>query len=223
MNRKSLLGMGTGVMLMALTAVAVAQPPAATPGNQYGYGPGMMGAYGGMGPGMMGYGGGYGPGMGYGRGMMGYGPGGGYGGMGPGMMGGYGGMGPGMMGGYGGMGPGMMGYGGYGPGMGFGGGYGAVDLNLSDAQREKMDSIAKKLWDEQEKTAIKLHDQMFALDRLYGADNPDTKAIEKQYDAVSALRKQMFEQRLRAWKEWRAVLTPDQQKKLDSRHGWWGE
>lgn len=189
---------------MALAAVAVAQSPAAANGGQYGHGPGMRGGYGGMGPGMMmGDGGGYGPGTGYGRGMMGYGPGGGYG--------------PGMMGGYGGMGPGMMGYG---PGMGFGAGYGLANPGLSDAQREKMASIASNLWDQQQKTAIKLHDQIFQMARLYGAPNLDTKAIKKQYDAIAALRKRMFEQRLRAWKEERAVLTAEQRKEIDSRWGW---
>ena len=206
MKTKHMLGMGAGLAMMALAGIASAQPPTGPGAGQYGYGPGMMQGYGGMGPGMMrGYGGG------------------------PGMMGGYG-MGPGRMGGYGGMGPGMMGYGGhgYGPGMGFGGGYGpgarggygALDLGLTDAQRQKMEAISGKLWDEQEKTAIKLHDRMVELNRLYNAKDPDTKAIEKRYDDISSLRKEMFEQRLRAWKEWRAVLTDEQRKKIESRRGW---
>lgn len=199
MQRKQLLGLGTGLMLMAAVSVAFAQPPVNQNNGAYGRGPGMMG-YGGMGPGMMGYGpggGGYGPAM-----------------MGPGMMEGYGGMGPGMMGGYG----------GYGPGMGYGprGGYSALDPALSDDQRQKMEAISSKLWDEEAKTAIKLHDQMVDMSRLYSAQDPDVKAIEKRYDTISDLRKKMFEQRLHAWKEWREVLTPAQRKQWEKAGPGWG-
>ena len=160
-------------------------------GPGYGAGPGMMGGPGygrGYGPG---YGGapgttgGYGPGYGMGPGMMGgYGP--GYG-MGPGMMGGYGpgyGMGPGMMGGYGpgyGMGPGMMG--GYGPGYGMGpgmtggcSGYGRGNnaLNLSDAQRQKIQKI-------QEGAA---RSQWEIMNKMHEAISQGWEEAQKKIDAV---------------------------------------
>ena len=82
--------------------------------------------------------------------MRGYGP--GYG-MGPGMMGGYGqGYGPGY-----GMGPGMMwGNGGYGGCGGYG--YGLNSLNLSDAQRAKIEKIQSEASRSQWEIMNKMHE-----------------------------------------------------------------
>ena len=179
--RKALVALVAGIGLAAVAAPSFAE---STPDN-----PAMMGGYGpGYGPGMMGgpgYGRGYGPGMmggpGYGRG---YGP--GYG-MGPGMMGGYGpgyGMGPGMMGGYGpgyGMGPGMMGgCGGY--------GYGYNALNLTDAQREKIQKI-------QEEAA---RSQWEVMNKMHEAISQGWQEAQKKIDAV--LTKEQREQLNRGWR-----------------------
>jgi Spy/CpxP family protein refolding chaperone len=185
-----------------------------------GYGPGMMGQ--GMGPGMMGPG--YGPGMmgqGMGPGMMGQ-------GMGPGMMGqGYGpgmmgqGMGPGMMGqGYGpgmmgqGMGPGMMGQG-YGPGMMYGANpYTALDL--SDAQRSKIDEIQQELWRKRWDLMGKMHEERYHMHRWTSGAAPDDAAARKAYEAMAGAHKQMFEATLDARKRIDAVLTKEQRDKLKS-------
>ncbi|HEX6633413.1 MAG TPA: Spy/CpxP family protein refolding chaperone [Usitatibacter sp.] len=166
------------------------------------------------GPGMGGYGMGQGMMGGYGGGDCPYaaGQGGGYG-PGPGMMGGYGGRGgygPGMMGGYG---------GGYGPGMmgGYGGGY--QNLDLSDEQREKIDKIV----DETREKQFGLMQSMHQLHRNAGAQS-DADAM-KNYDAVAAVRKEMFANRLEARKRIEAVLTKEQRDQLAKhqrrgRGGW---
>ena len=206
MKRRTLIA-----SLFAAAAIPLVAAPAWS--QPYGMGPGMMGGYGpgyGMGPGMMG---GYGPGYGMGPGMMGsYGP--GYG-MGPGMMGGYGpgyGMGPGMMGGYGpgyGMGPGMMG--GCGPG---GYGYGIPDL--TNEQRAKIGAIqdesARKQW------ALMGSMQELMWNReVYSDGKFDENAARKAFDAMTGLRKQMFENSLEARKRIDSVLTPQQRKQLSGR------
>ncbi|MFZ1909624.1 MAG: hypothetical protein WAU52_11140 [Burkholderiales bacterium] len=185
-------------LIASIGLAAVAIPSFADSQTDY---PTMMGGYGpgyGAGPGMMGgpgYGRGYGPGYGGVQGATGgYGP--GYG-MGPWMMGGYGpgyGMGPGMMGGYGagyGMGPWMMGgYGGYGMGPGMMGGYGGYGynpLNLSDAQRTKIQKI-------QEDAA---RSQWEIMNKMHEAISQGWQDAQKKIDAV--LTKEQREQLQRGW------------------------
>jgi Spy/CpxP family protein refolding chaperone len=167
------------------------------------------------------YGPGYGPGPGMGPGMMG-----GYGqgyGMGPGMMGGYGqgyGMGPGMMGGYGqgyGMGPGMMGACGPGYGMGPGmmGGYGGLyGLDLSAEQRTKVSEIQRELFGKQWALMGAMHQQGGPMEEAYASGKFDEKAARKAFEAMSELRKQMFEASLQAQKRIDALLTPEQRDQL---------
>ena len=183
--RKALVALIAGIGLAAMAAPSFAD---STPDN-----PAMMGGYGpGYGAGMMGgpgYGRGYG--TGYGRG---YGPGYGMGyGMGPWMMGGYGpgyGMGPGMMGGYG-MGPWMMG--GYGRSYGMGPwmmgsyGYGYNALDLSDAQRQKIEKIQEEAWNSQWEVMNKMHE---AISQTW-------VDAQKKIDAV--LTKKQREQLQRGW------------------------
>ena len=138
---------------------------------------------------------------GYGPGMM--------GGYGPGMMGGYG---PGMMGGYG---PGMMG-GGYGPGMM--GGWGAEGWGIPDLtadQRKKLaearQEFSKKQWP--------LMQQMHSIAwNASDSDASDEQAARKNYEAMAALQKQMFDNRLELRKRIDAVLTPKQREEM--RRGW---
>lgn len=168
--RKTLVALiaSIGLAAAAIPTFADAQP---------GY-PAMMGGYGpgyGPGPGMMGgpgYGGGYGPGNGVAPGATGgYGPGYGYG-MGPWMMGGYG---PGY-----GMGPGMFaGCGGY--------GYGYNALNLSDAQRAKIQKI-------QEDAA---RSQWETMNKMREAISQGWQDAQKKIDAV--LTKEQREQLQRGW------------------------
>ena len=115
----------------------------------------------------------------------------------PAMMGGYGpGYGPGMMGGPGygrGYGPGMMGGPGYGmgPGMmgGCGGyGYGYNALNLTDAQREKIQKI-------QEEAA---RSQWEVMNKMHEAISQGWQEAQKKIDAV--LTKEQREQLNRGWR-----------------------
>jgi Spy/CpxP family protein refolding chaperone len=154
----------------------------------------------GMGPGMMG---GYGPGFGMGPGMMegygGYGP--GYG-MGPGMMWGYG-------GGYG-IGPGMMW--GYGPG---GYGYGIPDL--TGEQRTKMAEIQNEFGKKQWALMQSMRELAWNQGGVSRGSEFDEKAARKAFDAMSDLRKQMFENSLEARKRMDSVLTSQQRKQLSGR------
>ncbi len=178
--------------------------------------PGMMG--GGGGPGMAGgqdgcpAAGGAGPGAG-GRGMMG-GYGGGYGG--PGMMGGYGGGygGPGTMGGYGGGsgGPGMMGgYGEHGMMGGFGP-HALAGLDVTDEQRAKIEEIHHDQWRKQYALMGSMMELRWKSSRGKGGES-EAEAL-KNYDAVAALRRQMFQSALEAHKRIEDVLTKEQKEKL---------
>jgi Spy/CpxP family protein refolding chaperone len=162
----------------------------------------------GMGPGMMGSGAGYGPG-GWGPGGCAMGPGWG-GGSGPG-----GGAGPGYGGGYG-MGPGF----GMGPGMM--GGFGRLDLHgldLSADQRSKLAEIhadvERKQWD----LMRSMHELGWQSGMRGGAF--DAAQARKTYDAMAALRKQMFDNALDARQRIDAILTPQQRQQV--RRAWGGQ
>ena len=130
------------------------------------------------------------------------------GGMGPGMMGGYGpgyGMGQGMMAGYG-MGPGMMG--GCGPG---GYGYGIPDL--TSEQRAKIGAIQNESARKQWALMGSMQELMWNRD-VYRDGKFDENAARKAFDAMTQLRKQMFENSLEARKRMDGVLTPEQRKQL---------
>lgn len=132
---------------------------------------------------------------------------------GPGMMGGYG---QGMMGGYGaggyggGHGPGMMG--GYGPGMGGGMmGPGGIDVpDLTADQRSKIKLAQQDFWKKQWPLMQQMHSTMWDD----GAAGFDEQAARKNYEAASALHKQMFENGLEMRKRVDAVLTPKQKEQL---------
>jgi Spy/CpxP family protein refolding chaperone len=122
----------------------------------------------------------------------------------------------------GGMGPGAMGHG-MGRGMGHGarfmrgGGFGpmlAKELDLTPQQIEKM----KASRDAQQRKAIQARAdiQLARLDlrKLMQADKPDSRAIEAQIDKIAGLRAGMEKSRVSAMLDFRASLTPEQQKKL---------
>jgi Spy/CpxP family protein refolding chaperone len=132
------------------------------------------------------------------------------------MMGGYGpgyGMGPGMMGGYGGgYGPGY----GMGPGMmwGYGGGYGYGNLNLTSEQRAKIAEIQEGFRKKQWALMQSMHEVRWGQADAYREGKLDENAVRKSFDAMTELRKQMFENSLAARKGIDAVLTPEQRKQL---------
>jgi Spy/CpxP family protein refolding chaperone len=151
----------------------------------------------------------------YGWGMMH----GGYGGMG---MGGYG-----MMGGYGGygmMGPGMMG-GGYG-GMSMGGygmmGYGGM-LNLSQAQRDKIQNIQQSLRKSHFAMMESMIEERQKLPELYNQENPSASKIGAVYGRIFAIQRQMIESSINARNQTNKVLTKEQREQIQQWHrGMWG-
>lgn len=125
---------------------------------------------------------------------------GGYGGYGPGMMGGYG-----MMRGYGpgyGMGPGMMG-GYYGPGAGYG-------ANLTDEQRAKIAEIQEGFGKKQWALMQSMHQVGWNRAEAYRDGKLDENAARQSFEAMSELRKQMFENSLEARKQIDAVVGSKQ-------------
>jgi Spy/CpxP family protein refolding chaperone len=118
------------------------------------------------------------------------------------MMGGYrGGYGPGY-----GMGPGMMG--------GYGGGYGYGNVNLTSEQQAKIAEIQRGFQKKQWALMQSMHEVGWSQADAYREGKLDENAARKSFDAMTALRKQMFENSLAAHKSIDAVLTPEQRKQL---------
>ncbi|HTS79304.1 MAG TPA: periplasmic heavy metal sensor [Myxococcaceae bacterium] len=122
------------------------------------------------------------------------------------------GMGPGMDGW--GMGPGM---GGWGMGTGLGGyGLGGIGLlDLSPAQRTKINAIADDLRKRQWALLGEIQDDEAKLRDLSSQPEPDPKSVGSVYVHMSKLRQQMIEARAGAIDQARAVLTPEQRSTLD--------
>jgi Spy/CpxP family protein refolding chaperone len=101
----------------------------------------------------------------------------------------------------------MMRRGGFGPRL-------ARELDLTAEQREKM----KAAHERQERKAIQARAdiQLARLDlrKLMDADKPDSKAIDAQIDRIAGIRAGLAKSRMATMLEFRATLTPEQQKKL---------
>lgn len=119
------------------------------------------------------------------------------------------GRGPGMRGGDGpgyGMGPGMM----EGPGAG-----GYEGLQLTEQQRAQMGEIRNELRRKQSALMNAMHAQGPHMHDAYRADGTlDEEAARKAYDAMAAVRRQMFENSLEARRRIDALLTPEQRERL---------
>ena len=124
------------------------------------------------------------------------------------------GYGPGMMGGYG---PGMM-MDGYGPGMmgGYGGWAGAPS-DLSADQRKALSQVRKDFWNKQWPLMQQMHAVMWGGEAGDPGAAFDEQAARKAYDAVTGVRKLMFENMLELRKRSDAILTPKQREELRSR------
>jgi len=185
------------IFILTITLFSVFSVGSARADGEY-YGPGMMG-------------GGYG-----GMGMNGYGMMGGYGGMGPGMMGGgYGGMGMGgygMMGGYGGMGmmgPGMMGYGGM--------------INLSQAQRDKIENIQEGMRKSHFAMMESIIKEREKLAELMSQEEPSPSKVGAAYGRIFAVQRQMIESGIAAHNQMNKVLTKEQREQMQQWHSrMWG-
>jgi Spy/CpxP family protein refolding chaperone len=135
-------------------------------------------------------------------------------GMGPGMMRGGG---PGYGRGGNDMNHGMMGEG-YGPdgysmgsGMMWGGG---APLNLTEEQRAKIAEIQKEVRAKQWALMEKMHEQGWRSGGFARDGQFDEPAARKAYDAMTDLRKQMFENSLAVRKRIDSVLTPQQREQI---------
>jgi len=114
-------------------------------------------------------------------------------------------------------GPGGMMGGGYGPGAGRMGrgmmaGHGHLDyqaLNLTDAQREKIATIEKDASDKRFNAMKAMHDLRWSTSGPGASKEADPR---QTYDAMAAIRKQMFEANLDAQKRIEEILTPEQKE-----------
>jgi Spy/CpxP family protein refolding chaperone len=130
----------------------------------------------------------------------------------PGMMGGPGSGMHGMMGGSGSGMRGMMG----GMGMGFGtpADFAAAGIDLSAEQSAKVRDIQRDLRASQWKTMEQMHELMWEDSGYYRSGKFDAAAARKRYEAMQAVRKQMFENALQSAAKVDAVLTQQQREKL---------
>jgi Spy/CpxP family protein refolding chaperone len=119
-----------------------------------------------------------------------------------------------------GMGPGAMGHG---MRMGRGGMHGGLgpalsQLDLTADQREKMKAAHER--EQRKAIQARAEIQLAHLDlrKLMNAEKPDAKAIDAQIDRISTLRANLQKSHVATMLEFRASLTPDQQKKLRELH-----
>lgn len=188
MNRTSkiLLALGAAATLGLAGAVASADSTAAAPGAA---GPGFG----------MGYGPGFGGHMGS-NGMMGYGM-----------------MGSGMMGS--GMGPDHARGAGPGPGAGMMGGWGAPGYgiaDLTDAQRTQIDKVNDQFQQQRWALMQSMHAARWNQPATKSDGTFDEQAARNSYEAMAALRQQMFDSAVEQRKQIEAVLTPKQREQLRS-------
>jgi Spy/CpxP family protein refolding chaperone len=101
--------------------------------------------------------------------------------------------------------------------MGGGAGLGprmAEELNLTTEQREKMKAAREREQRKAIQTRADIQLARLDLRKLMQADKPDQKAIDAQIDRIAGLRTGLEKSRVATMLEFRASLTPEQQKKL---------
>jgi Spy/CpxP family protein refolding chaperone len=94
-------------------------------------------------------------------------------------------------------------------------------LNLTDEQREKIQTIQESNRQKNWATMGEVRTEMFKLRRMASADNADTNAVVEQQKKVDDLRRQMLASRLEARKQVEVVLTPEQRKTFRQYRPWW--
>lgn len=121
---------------------------------------------------------------------------------------------------------------GYGGGMGYGagmehgmGGHGGLEaLGLSKEQQDKITKLHDELKHNNWTTQGQINDETAKLRDLYEADKRDPDAIDKEYQKVFDLKRQMIRDYLTTQNRIDEVLTPEQQAKLkESRRGGMGD
>lgn len=111
-------------------------------------------------------------------------------------------------GGFGPMGGKMMGM--FGPRM-------MDELELTDAQKTQLIDVATKNFKEGLTLRMEMGDARRKLRDLRDSDNPDSAAIIAANEAMGAFKGRMEVLGQNARQEFRAILTPEQQAKLDER------
>ena len=113
------------------------------------------------------------------------------------------------------MGPGMMGPNMMGPGM-MGRGWGNYwyGLDLSADQQARLSAVQQELSQRHWDLMGKMHQQFFRMQNLYRDGKFDEQAARKNFEAMNALHKDMFESWLQAQKQIDSILTREQREQL---------
>ncbi|MDO8717854.1 MAG: Spy/CpxP family protein refolding chaperone, partial [Polaromonas sp.] len=105
----------------------------------------------------------------------------------------------------------------HGMGSGMMGGYGMAGLDLTSEQRAKIAEIRTEFGRKQEALMGQMQDLRGRPGGVYRDGPFDEQAARQSHDAMTALRKQMFENALEARKRIDGVLSPQQRELLRSR------
>jgi Spy/CpxP family protein refolding chaperone len=103
-------------------------------------------------------------------------------------------------------------------GRGFGMGLGRLDL--TEAQRKRIEEIVDRQMRQSIKARADLRVAELDLRKLMRADVPDRRAIESQIDRIGVMTSGMKKARVGAMLDMRSVLTDEQRKQL--QEGRWG-
>ncbi|MDZ7263889.1 MAG: Spy/CpxP family protein refolding chaperone [candidate division KSB1 bacterium] len=90
-------------------------------------------------------------------------------------------------------------------------------LNLTDDQKTKLEDLRLAHQKEMLPLRTELQSKMASLRLLQTEEKPDLKKIDQLIDDTQVIRSKMQKARVRHHLEIRKLLTPEQQKKFDSR------
>jgi Spy/CpxP family protein refolding chaperone len=106
-------------------------------------------------------------------------------------------------------------------GMRRGYGMGLRGLDLTDAQRKRIDEIVDRQMRQSIKARAELRIAQLDLRKLMRADTPDKRAIDAQIDRIGVMSSGMKKARVGVMFEVRTVLTPEQLQELKESRGNW--
>lgn len=107
-----------------------------------------------------------------------------------------------------------------GPMMGWGPGDAAGRFSLNDEQRKKLQTLNEHVWRRQQELSRQMLEQHTRLQQLQLADQADADEILKTHKAISELRLQMLEARLRAGQDFEKGLNAEQRQYWRHMQGW---
>jgi Spy/CpxP family protein refolding chaperone len=117
-----------------------------------------------------------------------------------------------------------MEHGGYGMGMGYGGygmgGHAGLSaLNLTKDQQDKVTKLTDDLKHNNWTNQGLINDESAKLRDLYEADKRDPDAIDKEYQKIFDIKRQMIRDYLTTHNSIQEILTPEQQAKMKEMRG----